>query len=62
MLSFLAASAAEFLCLLIFVFDLQLDLFVDNILIRNEVIFVIVQKIEFFSFEKKSINPTKVTD
>ncbi len=40
MLSFLAASAAEFLCLLIFVFDL--DLFMKNIVNCNEVIFVIV--------------------
>ncbi len=37
---FLAASGAEFLLLLIFVFDL--DLFVENIVIRNEVIFVSV--------------------
>ncbi len=40
MLYFLASNAAEFLCLLIFVFNL--DLFMENIVIRNEVIFVIV--------------------
>ncbi len=40
MLYFLAASAAEFLHLLIFIFDL--DLLMENIVIRNEVIFVIV--------------------
>ncbi len=39
-LDFLAASAAEFLRILIFIFDL--DLFMENIVIRNEVIFVIV--------------------
>ncbi len=40
MLSVSAASAAELLHLSIFVF--HLDLFVENIVIRNEIIFVIV--------------------
>ncbi len=68
MLSFLAASAAEFLRLLIFVFDL--DLFVE-IVNRNDTLktknynycfcftlspFRTPKKMEFFNFKKKSIN------
>ncbi len=41
MLYFSAVSAAELLRLLISVFDL--DLFVENIVIRNEVIFIIAK-------------------
>ncbi len=71
MLSLLAASAAEFLHLLIFIFDL--DLFVE-IINRNRTLKIttiasaspyhlsIRRKIEIFNFKKKSINPTKIID